>query len=73
MVGRGEMFRIKDDMIDFEEIEITTYKVVVWQVIDSNIELFAPNHNDDPPHLTLKDLEGTNTLWEEEHLKLNSG
>ncbi len=60
-------------MFHSKGIEIAIYKVAVWRVIDSNIELFAPNHNDDPPHLTLKDVDGTNTLWEEEHLKLSSG
>ncbi len=60
-------------MFHFKEIETTIYKVAILQVINNNIELFAPNHNHDPPHLTLKDVEGTNTLWEEEHLKLSSG
>ncbi len=73
MVESNEVIGIKGDMFHFQEIETSIYKVLVWQVVDDNIELLALNHNNDPPHLTLKNVEGTSTLWEEEHLKLNSG
>jgi hypothetical protein len=69
----GEVTRIKGDIFHIKEIGTSIYKVVVWHVKDGNVDLLAPNHNDDPPHLTLKDVEGTNTLWEERHLKLSNG
>jgi hypothetical protein len=64
VVGSGEEIRIKGNMFHLKEIEKTIYKVAIWPVINNNVELFAPNHNDDPPHLTLKDVEGINTLWD---------
>ncbi len=41
MVGSGEVIGIKGDMFHFKEIETTIYKLVIWWVIDNNIELFA--------------------------------
>jgi hypothetical protein len=73
MVESNEVIGIKGDMFHFMEIETSIYKVPVWRVVDDNIELLALNHNDDPPHLTMKNVEETSTLWEEEHLKLSSG
>jgi hypothetical protein len=46
--------------------------VTFWHVIDNDIELFFPNHNDNLSHLTMKNVEGTNSLWEEGHLRLNN-
>jgi hypothetical protein len=63
---------IKGDMFHFKDIGTSIYKVTFWHVIDNDIELFFPNHNDNLSHLTMKNVEGTNSLWEEGHLRLNN-
>jgi hypothetical protein len=59
-------------MFHYKDIGTSIYKVTIWHVIDNDIELFFPKHNDNPSHLTMKNVEGTNSLLEEGHLKLKN-
>jgi hypothetical protein len=62
---------VTGDINHFQKIEVGICRVIMWRVMDGNIELFEVNEDDDPPHRFLKDVEGTTILWEEANLQLS--
>ncbi len=61
---------VMGDFNHFQKVENGLCKVVMWRVVEGDIELFEPNENDDPPQRLLRDVEGTTTFWEEEYLEV---
>jgi hypothetical protein len=68
IVASGQMEGIASELFHFKKIQEGKVKVVVWQVIEGNIKVVAPNEHDCPPQRCLKDVEGISMLWEEENL-----
>jgi len=50
-------------MFHYKDIGTSIYKVTIWHVIDNDIELFFPKHNDNPSHLTMKMWKGLIPCW----------
>jgi hypothetical protein len=46
------------------------YTIILSSIFQGRVKLQYPNHNEDPPHVQMKDVKGSLVMWKKENMKL---